>query len=73
MAKSTIEWTDATWNPVVGCTPVSPGCLNCYAPTMARRLEATSEELICTIHAHPTMHESVHEAALASEGRVINS
>lgn len=34
-----IEWTDATWNPVVGCTPVSAGCLNCYAATMARRLE----------------------------------
>ncbi len=41
--------------------------------SLARRLEATSEELIATIHAHPTMHESVHEAALASEGRVINS
>lgn len=37
---SDIEWTDATWNPVVGCSPVSPGCLNCYAATMARRLEA---------------------------------
>ena len=37
---SRIEWTDVTWNPVVGCTPVSPGCLNCYAATMARRLEA---------------------------------
>jgi protein gp37 len=37
---SNIEWTDETWNPVVGCTPVSPGCLNCYAATMARRLEA---------------------------------
>ena len=37
---SSIEWTDTTWNPVVGCTPVSPGCLNCYAATMARRLEA---------------------------------
>jgi dihydrolipoamide dehydrogenase len=41
--------------------------------TLARRLEATSEELICTVHAHPTMHESIHEAALASEGRVINA
>jgi dihydrolipoamide dehydrogenase len=41
--------------------------------SLARRLEATSEELICTVHAHPTMHESIHEAALASEGRVINS
>ena len=32
-----IEWTDTTWNPVVGCTPVSPGCLNCYAATFAAR------------------------------------
>jgi len=40
--------------------------------TLARRLEATTEELICTIHAHPTMHEAMHEAALASEGRVIH-
>lgn len=37
---SNIAWTDRTWNPVIGCTPVSPGCLNCYAATMARRLEA---------------------------------
>ncbi len=36
---STIEWTEKTWNPVVGCTPVSSGCLNCYAAVMARRLE----------------------------------
>lgn len=36
---SNIEWTDKTWNPVVGCTPVSPGCLNCYAARMAMRLE----------------------------------
>lgn len=35
---STIEWTEATWNPVAGCTPVSPGCLNCYAARMALRL-----------------------------------
>ncbi len=41
--------------------------------SLARRLEATSEELIATIHAHPTMHESIHEAALASEGRVIHA
>ncbi|MBX3402905.1 MAG: dihydrolipoyl dehydrogenase [Phycisphaeraceae bacterium] len=41
--------------------------------TLARRLEATTEELICTIHAHPTMHEAMHEAALAAEGRVIHA
>jgi dihydrolipoamide dehydrogenase len=41
--------------------------------SLARRLEATTEELICTVHAHPTMHESIHEAALASEGRMVNS
>ncbi len=37
--NSSIEWTEATWNPVTGCTRVSPGCDNCYAVTMSRRLE----------------------------------
>jgi len=36
---SGIEWTQCTWNPVAGCTPVSSGCLNCYAARMALRLE----------------------------------
>jgi len=35
--ESSIEWTDATWNPVRGCTKVSPGCKNCYAKTFAER------------------------------------
>lgn len=35
--KSKIEWTDATWNPVRGCSKVSPGCVNCYAETFAER------------------------------------
>ena len=35
--KSAIEWTDATWNPVTGCTEVSPGCDHCYARTIAER------------------------------------
>jgi protein gp37 len=35
--KSAIEWTDATWNPVTGCTEVSPGCDHCYAKTFAER------------------------------------
>lgn len=35
--KSAIEWTDATWNPVTGCTKISPGCAHCYAETFAER------------------------------------
>jgi protein gp37 len=35
--RSTIEWTDATWNPVRGCTKISPGCKHCYAETFAER------------------------------------
>lgn len=38
--QSKIEWTEVTWNPTVGCTKISPGCKNCYAETMARRLKA---------------------------------
>ena len=37
---SRIEWTEATWNPTVGCTKISPGCKNCYAESMAKRLKA---------------------------------
>jgi len=37
---TTIEWTDATWNPVTGCTKISAGCANCYAERMAHRLQA---------------------------------
>jgi len=36
-ASSSIEWTDATWNPVRGCTKISPGCAHCYAETFAER------------------------------------
>ncbi|MES1164169.1 MAG: DUF5131 family protein, partial [Verrucomicrobiota bacterium] len=39
MGKSNIEWTEATWNPVVGCSRVSPGCEHCYAEVMAARIE----------------------------------
>lgn len=39
MSKSKIEWTGETWNPVTGCTKISAGCKNCYAETMAKRLQ----------------------------------
>jgi protein gp37 len=44
MAETTIEWTDATWNPVAGCSIMSAGCTNCYAMRMAARLEAMGLE-----------------------------
>jgi len=41
---SSIEWTEATWNPVTGCTKISPGCANCYAQRMAKRLKAMGQK-----------------------------
>ncbi len=41
--NSHIEWTDATWNPVTGCTKISPGCKNCYAERLAKRLKAMGQ------------------------------
>ena len=41
--NSPIEWTDATWNPVTGCSKISPGCKNCYAERMANRLKAMGQ------------------------------
>ena len=41
--KSAIEWTESTWNPVTGCTKVSPGCAHCYAERMAKRLKAMGQ------------------------------
>jgi protein gp37 len=39
-ANSAIEWTESTWNPLTGCTKISPGCKHCYAERMALRLQA---------------------------------
>ena len=41
--KSAIEWTQSTWNPITGCTKVSPGCKHCYAERMAERLQAMGQ------------------------------
>lgn len=38
MKTTKIEWTDKTWNPITGCNKISPGCANCYAEAMAKRL-----------------------------------
>ena len=41
--KSSIEWTEATWNPVTGCTKISPGCKHCYAERLSLRLQAMGQ------------------------------
>src|SRR6202521_3155174 len=41
--NSPIEWTDATWNPVTGCSKISPGCKHCYAEKIANRLKAMGQ------------------------------
>lgn len=41
--NSSIEWTESTWNPLTGCTKISPGCKHCYAERMAKRLQAMGQ------------------------------
>jgi protein gp37 len=43
--KTSIQWTDSTWNPIVGCSIISPACTNCYAMAMAARIERMNPEL----------------------------
>ena len=55
--QSAIEWTESTWNPLTGCTKVSPGCKHCYAERMARRLQAMGQPnyangFTLTLHEH---------------------
>jgi len=57
MAWSKIEWTEASWNPLTGCTKLSPGCKNCYAERMAKRLQAMgtpnyTNGFVLTLHEH---------------------
>ena len=57
MAQSSIEWTEFTWNPVTGCTKISPGCKHCYAERMAKRLAAMKQRNYAngfklTVHEH---------------------
>ena len=49
MSDRSIEWTDATWNPVRGCVKISPGCKNCCAETFAERFRG--------VHKHDTGRE----------------
>lgn len=57
--QSSIEWTEATWNPVTGCSKISPGCKHCYAERMARRLQAMGHP-----HYRNGFDVTLHEDAL---------
>ena len=48
--KTGIEWTDATWNPVTGCTKVSPGCDHCYAERVTERFHGKGSFATVTLH-----------------------
>ena len=55
--NSSIEWTESTWNPLTGCTKISPGCKHCYAERMSHRLQAMgqpnySNGFKLTLHEH---------------------
>jgi protein gp37 len=62
-ANSSIEWTESTWNPLTGCTKVSPGCAHCYAERMAHRLQAMGQPHYRNGF-HLTMHPDSLEAPL---------
>jgi len=61
--KSAIEWTESTWNPLTGCTKISPGCKHCYAERMARRLKAMGQPNYANGF-KLTMHEDALELPL---------
>ena len=56
--NSSIEWTESTWNPLTGCTKISPGCEHCYAERMALRLQAIGQPNYVNGF-RLTMHEQV--------------
>ena len=64
MKTTKIEWTDRTWNPVTGCTKISPGCTHCYAEVMSRRLKAMGQEKYANGF-HVTLHEDCLNEPLA--------
>lgn len=61
--NSSIEWTESTWNPVTGCTKISPGCRHCYAERMAKRLQAMGQPNYINGF-ELTLHEKVLELPL---------
>lgn len=68
MGKTTIEWTDASWNPVTGCNEVSPGCANCYAARLAAtRLKNVPAYKGLAILRTPQLGDAMHTGELGEE------
>ncbi len=69
MSKTSIEWTEVTWNPVTGCDKTSAGCDNCYALTLSKRLKAMGAEKYQNdgnpVTSGPGFGVSIHPAALS--------
>src|SRR5438105_2044119 len=72
MTQTSIEWTQQTWNPVVGCSISTPGCTNCYAMRMAARIEAMGTAFQYTGTTEPVNGKAVWtgKLALAPDGVV---
>ncbi len=64
MTQSSIEWTESTWNPLTGCTKLSPGCKFCYAERMAKRLQGMGQRRYANGF-ELTLHEDVLELPLS--------
>src|SRR5438105_48020 len=68
---SHIEWTEATWNPVTGCTKISAGCKNCYAERMALRLQAMGTKQYADGFALTLQHAALEVPLRWKRGRTI--
>lgn len=62
--KTKIEWTESSWNPVTGCTPISAGCQHCYAARFAKRLKAMGNPRYTNAF-NVTIHEDLIDAPLS--------
>ena len=62
--KTKIEWTESSWNPITGCSPISPGCAHCYAARFAKRLQAMGNPRYQNAF-KVTIHEDLIEAPLS--------
>ena len=68
---SSIEWTDATWNPVTGCDKISPGCKHCYAERMAKRLQAMGVERYRHAFEVTLHHDLLHAPKMWRSSRLV--